>query len=250
MRTLPARRLAYSALCAVLLVGITGPAALAADSAPERRPLATLLDTTWTADVHASELAPVRDLLSAILEAKGESLSAARIKELGDAAKAALAGAAADGTPVTDEDPATASTGATTTAADTTTATGTVPSSGTTPTAAATIAPATTTPAASAPVTPAPVVTAPAASTSVPTVALPAEAATFLSDLPGAVREAVDSILNLLLPRAESGTAQAPSVTDSLMTGVDDLLTALLGPAPQVSTLPAPAGPVPAAPAS
>ncbi|MPY63391.1 hypothetical protein [Streptomyces spongiae] len=99
MPALSARHIASSALCAALLVGITGPAAMAADPARERShavpadarlPRAEAL-LAKLRDVNGGELAPVADLLHAALEADGGRLSAAEARKLGAAAKRALA---------------------------------------------------------------------------------------------------------------------------------------------------------------
>ncbi|MGJ3559584.1 hypothetical protein ACR6C2_16445 [Streptomyces sp. INA 01156] len=69
MRAPPARRIAFGALCAVLLVGVTGPAALAADPAGEHGRVAspgTPLVQVRKSDVRGDELAPVADLLTAV----------------------------------------------------------------------------------------------------------------------------------------------------------------------------------------
>ncbi|MFD7277017.1 hypothetical protein ACFV80_08135 [Streptomyces sp. NPDC059862] len=105
MRALPARRMASSALCAALLVGITGPVAMAADSTRERTRTASPDARLPGADtLHAqvrklnalgSEFAPVTELLNAVLKADDHQLSAAEARKLGDAAKAALAKVAA-----------------------------------------------------------------------------------------------------------------------------------------------------------
>ncbi|MBZ9637957.1 hypothetical protein [Streptomyces sp. PSKA30] len=98
MRALPARRIATSALCAALLVGITGPAALAADStrehsrvlSPEVRPSGADALIAQVRAYNRGELAPVADLLRAALEADNGQLSAAEARKLGAAAKRAL----------------------------------------------------------------------------------------------------------------------------------------------------------------
>ncbi|WP_409472032.1 hypothetical protein [Streptomyces sp. HC307] len=105
MRALPARRMASSTLCAALLVGITGPVAMAADSTRERNRTAspdmrlpgadTLHAQVRQLNALGSEFAPVTDLLDAALKADDRQLSAAKARKLGDAAKAALAKAAA-----------------------------------------------------------------------------------------------------------------------------------------------------------
>ena len=101
MRGLPVRRIASSALCATLLIGIAAPAAMAADSdcgaaarpcgrrpypartrcSPRSRPSAT----------SAASSAPVTDLLDAALKADNGQLSADQATKLGDAVKAAVA---------------------------------------------------------------------------------------------------------------------------------------------------------------
>ncbi|MFF5155681.1 hypothetical protein ACFY3N_05325 [Streptomyces sp. NPDC000348] len=104
MRALPARRIALGALCAALLAGLTGPAAVAADTAPERHRAtssAALLAQVRTVDADEHGLTPVVDLLKAALEADGGRLPAAETRKLGDAAKKALAKAADDDPVVT-----------------------------------------------------------------------------------------------------------------------------------------------------
>ncbi|MFI9819167.1 hypothetical protein ACIHFC_01620 [Streptomyces sp. NPDC052013] len=110
MRALPARRLALSALCAALLVGITGPAALAADPVHERSKVAApgaalpgadaLLARVEKLDAQAGPLTPVVDLMEAVLQQDRTTLSPAEVRKLGDAAKDALRKAAADEQPV------------------------------------------------------------------------------------------------------------------------------------------------------
>ncbi|MCT7356211.1 hypothetical protein N4P33_29290 [Streptomyces sp. 15-116A] len=109
MRALPARRLALSALCAALLVGITGPAALAADPARERAEAAApgaalpgadaLLARVHKLETQAGPLTPVVDLMEAALRDRN-TLTRAEVRKLGDAAKDALRRAAADEQPV------------------------------------------------------------------------------------------------------------------------------------------------------
>ncbi|GJF20398.1 hypothetical protein [Streptomyces sp. HO565] len=101
MRALPARLIAPGVLCAALLAGVTGPAR-AADTAPEHHRATTsaaLLGQVRVIDAGEHGLAPVVDLLKAVLEADGGRLPAAEARKLGDAAKDALAKPA-------DEDPA------------------------------------------------------------------------------------------------------------------------------------------------
>ncbi|MET7271668.1 hypothetical protein ABZS59_10860 [Streptomyces flaveolus] len=115
MRALPARLIAPGVLCAALLGGVTGPAAWAADTAPEHHRATTsaaLLDQVRAVDADEHGLAPVVDLLKAVLEADDGRLPAAEAKKLGDAARDALAKAA-------DEDPV-AATGTTATSSVTT----------------------------------------------------------------------------------------------------------------------------------
>ncbi|MEV8595297.1 hypothetical protein [Streptomyces sp. NPDC052012] len=110
MRALPARRLALSALCAALLVGITGPAALAADPVHERSKVAApaaalpgadaLLARVEKLDAQAGPLTPVVDLMEAVLQQDRTTLSPAEMRKLGEAAKDALRKAAADEQPV------------------------------------------------------------------------------------------------------------------------------------------------------
>ncbi|MGW2028663.1 hypothetical protein [Streptomyces sp. NPDC001356] len=115
MRDLPVRRLASAALCASVLVGITGPAALAADPsrghdrAASRAPVQAVQKEKLLARARAlgaarPELAPVVDLLSRSLE-KG-SLPAAEAGRLGEAAKQAVLKAATDPKPAAPTAPA------------------------------------------------------------------------------------------------------------------------------------------------
>lgn len=110
MRDLPARRLASTVLCASVLVGITGPMAVAADAAREhdraasRAPVSTAAKDTLLAQVRAlgnadPALGPVVDLLNRSLE-RGK-LPADEARRLGEAAKAAVAKAATDPKPAT-----------------------------------------------------------------------------------------------------------------------------------------------------
>ncbi|MYW43831.1 hypothetical protein GT346_36175, partial [Streptomyces sp. SID161] len=96
MRDLPARRLASTVLCAAVLVGITGPAALAADAAREHGRTATgasvpaaekerLLAQARAMAWANPELNPVVDLLARSLE-KGK-LPADEAGRLGEAAR-------------------------------------------------------------------------------------------------------------------------------------------------------------------
>ncbi|MFG2132335.1 hypothetical protein ACGFNV_31605 [Streptomyces sp. NPDC048751] len=103
MPTLPAWRVASSALCAALLVGITGPAAVAADPArehshaasPHVRFLSTDAVLAQARTINGGELTPVADLLQAVFGADHGRPPVADARKLGAAAKAALAKAAA-----------------------------------------------------------------------------------------------------------------------------------------------------------
>ncbi|MFE0676006.1 hypothetical protein [Streptomyces sp. NPDC058867] len=105
MRALPARRIAVSALCATLLLGIAGPVATAADdSARERTHAASrapvpgadaLLAQTEALGDLGGVLTPVTDLLEAALKADNGQLPAADAEKLGQAVKDAIAEAAA-----------------------------------------------------------------------------------------------------------------------------------------------------------
>ncbi|MBR8641765.1 hypothetical protein KEF29_26590 [Streptomyces tuirus] len=104
---MPARRIASSALCAALLVGIAGPVAMAADSARGQSPAASREARHPGAEallahirkLEGGELAPVADLLHAALGADRGRLPAAEARRLGAAAKDALAKAAARTSP-------------------------------------------------------------------------------------------------------------------------------------------------------
>lgn len=100
MRALPARRIASSALCATLLLGIAAPAAIAADSdsargrsaaaAPVPGADALLAQVQSLADI-GTVLTPVTDLLNAALKADDGQLSADQAATLGQAVKDAIA---------------------------------------------------------------------------------------------------------------------------------------------------------------
>ncbi|MFF7639283.1 hypothetical protein [Streptomyces canus] len=121
MRGLPARRIASSALCAALLVGIAAPAAPAADgaSAREQRVQAAAHAPALGADALLAPvkslgdlgtvLTPVTDLLNAVLKADNGRLPAADADTLGKAATDALAkvSAAVPAAPATPALPAT-----------------------------------------------------------------------------------------------------------------------------------------------
>ncbi|MDT0469020.1 hypothetical protein [Streptomyces gibsoniae] len=89
MRVLPARRFASSALCAMLLIGITGPTALAADHASARgRVPAETAPLPPSADVLVR---PVADLLNAVLTANHGRIPADQAVRLGKAVDDAIA---------------------------------------------------------------------------------------------------------------------------------------------------------------
>jgi hypothetical protein len=104
MRALPARPIALGALCAALLAGVTGPVAMAADTASEHNSLVssdtplpsaqTLLGEVKNLNARGAGLAPVADLLTAAVESDDRALAPAEAEELGEAAKDALEKAA------------------------------------------------------------------------------------------------------------------------------------------------------------
>ncbi|MFJ8590724.1 hypothetical protein [Streptomyces sp. NPDC093598] len=102
MCALPVRRIASGALCAALLVGITGPVAMAAESsrghghvAPETRLPGADVRLAQIEKLNWGELTPVADLLTAVLRDDNGTLPPAEARKLGAAAKAALTEAAA-----------------------------------------------------------------------------------------------------------------------------------------------------------
>ncbi|MFF7048341.1 hypothetical protein ACFY94_08265 [Streptomyces griseorubiginosus] len=112
MRPLPVRRIASSALCGALLLGLAGPAAVAAEhqSARSRVQAASqapvpgadgLLAQVQSLGNLGTVLSPVTDLLNAVLKADNGRLSTEEATTLGDAVKAAIAkvGAAAPSAP-------------------------------------------------------------------------------------------------------------------------------------------------------
>ncbi|MFD8154152.1 hypothetical protein ACFV28_25835 [Streptomyces sp. NPDC059720] len=103
---LPARRIATTALCATLLLGVAGPAAMAADTAPDRERARTAtrapvpdadatLEQVQALGGLGGVLTPVADLLTAVLEADGGQLPPSQAAELGTGVKDAIAQAAA-----------------------------------------------------------------------------------------------------------------------------------------------------------
>ncbi|QEU85824.1 hypothetical protein [Streptomyces viridosporus] len=216
MRALPVRRIALGACCAALLVGITGPVATAADPVRERTPASSdaLLVQVRSLDAQRGELAPVVDLLEAVLEADGGHLPPAEARKLGGAAEDALEKAAAK---------ARAATAAPATTAPVTTDTPDASDPGTTTTI--TTSSPTATPEASVPAEDTPLVV---------------DETVLADDLLDAVREVVDDLQDLLLSGEED------VVIEDLLAEVEALVDELLGTAdPQVSTLPAPVGTTP-----
>ncbi|MFH8450532.1 hypothetical protein ACH4CD_14945 [Streptomyces fungicidicus] len=244
MGPLPARRFALGALCAALLAGVTGPAAMAADTAPVRDRAASsalLLARAGTVDARQHGLTPVVDLVRAVLEADDGRLSTAEARRLGDAARAAVTKAA-------DEDPV-ATTDATLPAPPDTTTSATVLTTtedDLTPEELADLREAlddlmemllpgattsTDTPAA-------PDTETDTAATTEPSTEAETETETETEE-DTSTEDAAEATV-----AANLATAQAPAMVDELLARVDSLLAALLGTEPETaSTLPAPAGP-------
>ncbi|MFI9646063.1 hypothetical protein ACIHAA_07165 [Streptomyces sp. NPDC052040] len=110
MRVLPARRFACPALCAMLLIGIAGPAAAVADRAPARgRVPAETAPLPPSADVLVR---PVTDLLAAVLKADHGRIPADQAARLGKAVDDGIAqvtlASSATKAPVAGEDDAVA----------------------------------------------------------------------------------------------------------------------------------------------
>ncbi|MFI0501541.1 hypothetical protein ACH3WN_01535 [Streptomyces albogriseolus] len=172
MRALPARRIALGALCAALLVTTTGPAALAADSHPGQEPAASLLARLPQTDTARTDLTPVTDLVRAVLSAPDGQLPPAEARRLAAAAREAVARAATD-------DPSSTSV--------------TVVNNSSAP---------------AAPVLPG--VPNPATGVLLPTAEeddTPAAA----TDVLGAVREALENLLDVLLPKSDPADAGSAS---------------------------------------
>ncbi|MFI7503457.1 hypothetical protein ACIBVL_34305 [Streptomyces sp. NPDC049687] len=100
MRGLPVRRIASTALCATLGLGIAAPAAVAADAARDRGAAASrvtvpgadaLLTQTKSLGELGTALIPVTDLLDTVLKADKGRLTPDQATKLGDAAKDAIA---------------------------------------------------------------------------------------------------------------------------------------------------------------
>ncbi|MFI9287800.1 hypothetical protein [Streptomyces werraensis] len=240
MRALPARRIALGALCAALLVTTTGPAALAADSHPGQDPAASLVARLPQTDTARTDLTPVTDLVRAVLAAPDGRLPLAEAQRLAAAAREAVARAATD-------DPS--STSVTVVSNSSTLATPALPGA-----------------------------TTPTTGVLLPTAEEDTTPAAITDSTLGAVREALDNLLDLLLPKSEPADADSASTepsgtsttetddtsatepvdgvtadesvdavltsADALLARVDELLAALVGTdAPTATTLPAPAAP-------
>jgi hypothetical protein len=260
MRGLPARRLASTTLCAAVLVGISGPAAVAGDSARERGPSASRVAVPGAEKLLAQVKAlsdtgsvpdPVIDLLNQSLT-KGK-LPADRAGRLGDAAKKSLAEAVAhrQAAPATPTAAATPTATAAPAAHATPTATAT-PAVHATPTATATPAAhatptATATPAvhATPTATATPAATAKPSVSATPTSAKPSAAATPASavarakgaedDKAPAARDATDDALGALQTAIDnlvkaltSGLDQVLSSATGVVGNLVDLLTSTL----------------------
>lgn len=235
MRALPARRIALGALCAALLAGVTGPAALAADTRPA--PTAPLAQVR-TADAPEHGLTPVVDLLRAVLEADDGRLPAEEARRLGDAALAALAMPA-------DDDPATTTVSSSVTtnvsSSVTTNVTSLTEDDLTSEEAAALrevldqllalLRPESTTETATE--------TDTASETATDTASETATDAASESATDAVSETATDT----------SATPQTPAFLDELVARADALVAKLLGTEPQTSILPAPAGALAAEPA-
>ncbi|AXL88718.1 hypothetical protein C4J65_10550 [Streptomyces sp. CB09001] len=208
---LPARRIATSALCAGLLIGISGPAVMAADGdsvrerthAASRAPLPDaeeLQSQVGSLAGLGGVLTPVTDMLGAILKADNGQLSATDADKLSAAVKDALAKAEAADTDADD----------------------------------AATTPGTTTPGTTTPAQP-PAVTAPEAGTDTP-VTLPAPVAApgddgtaAASDLTATATAELQKQVDALVKATTSGTAEqvTPAVKD-VMTGIVNVVAATL----------------------
>lgn len=234
---LPARRIATTALTAGLLIGLSGPAVMAADGdsvrerthAASRAPLPDaeeLQSQVGSLAGLGGVLTPVTDLLNAVLKADNGRLPAEEADELAAAVKEALAEADA-----ADADEAATAPGTTT--------------------------PGTTTPGTSTPAQP-PVVTAPEAGDPVtlpaPVTAQSGDGAQAATDLTAAAHAALQVRIDALLKATTSGTAaQVSPAVENVVTGVVNVVAAtLVGgglPAADLAGLPAlPSAPEAAAP--
>lgn len=216
MRALPARRIASTALCAALLVGLAGPAAVAADPARERAHAASraplpdadaLLAQVKSLGDLGGVLTPVTDLLNAVLKADNGRLSAADAAALGTAVKDAIA-------EVTETAPVSPGTGTSASTAPTAPAPSTLPA----------------TPA--VPATPA-----------TPATTLPAFTRKAPADVIGDALAALQKAIDELIKAVTSGDAAqvTPAVTNTVTSLVNFVAATLLGgklPAPSLPGLP------------
>ncbi|CCK29969.1 putative secreted protein [Streptomyces davaonensis JCM 4913] len=232
MRALPARRIAVSALSATLLLGIAGPAAVAADDSARERTHAASHAPVPGADALLAQvkslgdvggvLSPVAELLNAVLKADNGQLPAADAQKLGQAVKDAIAKATA-AAPVAPPAVAVPGTSTSTSTAPTTPATSATPALPATPTLPTTLP------------------TLPTLTKSddskAPSAELPAD---LVADALAGLQKAVDALLTAVT----SGNVAAvlPAAT-AVVTGLVNLVAAtLLGgglPAPSLAGLPA-----------
>lgn len=250
---LPARRIATSALCATVLLGITGPVATAAegDSVRERTHAATrapLPDAdTLNKQVQALSglgglVTPVTDLLGAVLKADNGRLTTEQATRLGGAVDEALTGAEGTGTPAAQGD----------TVPDAATPGMAVPGMAT----PGTVAPGVDTPARLPALAQPPLVAQPGGNTQVTTLPAPfAPAADQAGTVPpGLVREAIDGLRESVDALLQASTTATPDEVSPAATGVvTDVVNVVAAtlfsgglPAPDLAGLPL----LPAAPAN
>ncbi|MGA5796184.1 hypothetical protein ACPC27_12875 [Streptomyces cellulosae] len=177
MRALPARRIALGALCAALLTTTTGPTALAADAHPGQDPAASLAARLPQTDTARADLTPVTDLARAILSAPGGRLPLTEAQRLATAAREAVERA---GVERAADDPASTSI--------------TVVSNGSTP---------------AAPVLPG--IPNPAPGILLPTAEEDTTPVAATNNGLGALREALENLLDLLLPTSDPADAGSAS---------------------------------------
>ncbi|WP_279328986.1 hypothetical protein [Streptomyces sp. OS603R] len=188
MRALPARRIALGALCAALLVTTTGPAALAAGSHPGQDPAASLAARLPQTETARTDLTPVTDLVRAVLAAPDGRLPLAEAQRLAAAAREAVARVAAD-------DPS--STSVTVVSNSSTAATPALPGA-----------------------------TTPTTGVLLPTAEEDTTPAATTDSLLGAVREALDNLLDLLLPQSDPADADSASTAATEPSGTSTTETA------------------------
>ncbi|WP_217169876.1 hypothetical protein [Streptomyces sp. AC512_CC834] len=204
---LPARRIAGTALCAGLLIGLSGPVVMAADgeSVRERTHAASHAPLPDADELQSQVgslaglggvLTPVTDMLGAVLEADNGQLSATAADKLSAAVKDALAKADAAAAAGTDADDAA------------------------------------TTPGTTTPVQP-PAVTAPEAETPVtlpaPVTAQSDDGTAAASDLTATAHAALQKQVDALVKATTSGTAEQVSpAVKNVMTGIVNVVAATL----------------------